>query len=53
VSGTVDKALALQIDLEHAARILLALQEGKKEPCYSETLEELLKKGLIRVKHVQ
>jgi hypothetical protein len=50
VSGTVDSAIAIQVDLEHDARVLLAKQEGRKEPCYSATIEDLLKKGLIRVK---
>jgi hypothetical protein len=47
VCGTVDSALAREIDLEHEARIRQAKQLGSyKVPNYSDTLEALLKGGL-------
>jgi hypothetical protein len=53
VCGTVDSALAREIDLEHEERKRLSQKQGLNEPSYSDTLQVLLKKGLIRVKPVQ
>lgn len=53
VCGTVDSALAREIDLEHKERLRLSHKQGVEEPSYSDTLQVLLKKGLIRVKPVQ
>jgi hypothetical protein len=53
VCGTVDSALAREIDLEHKERLRLSHMQGLEAPSYSDTLQVLLKKGLIRVKPVQ
>ena len=53
VCGTVDSALAREIDLEYEERKRLSHKLGEEEPSYSDVLQVLLKKGLIRVRPVQ
>ena len=50
VCGTVDSAIARELDLEHAERERLAKSHGGKVPTQSDTLQDVLKKGLIRSK---
>ncbi len=53
VAGTVDIALAKQLDLEHQERKRKAAEAGADAPDYSDTLELIIKKGLIRTKAQQ
>jgi hypothetical protein len=53
VCGTVDSAIARELDLEHAERERAARKYGGKIPTQSDTLQDILKKGLIRSKAVQ
>ncbi len=53
VCGTVDSAIARDLDPEHAERESLAKRQGSKIPTQSDTLQDVIKKGLIRSKAVK
>ena len=45
VCGTVDSALAREIDLEHEERIRLSHKQGLEEPSYSDTFAGAFEEG--------
>ncbi len=47
ICGTVDADVAFQVTLEHRNRTRRARLAGDKQPNFSRTLEDVLKKGIL------